>query len=71
MDDVLHAALGELDPGYLAVCLIDPAAPGDRQWLAGQWGTIVGGDFNTTHAADISWASAGGQPWHRPNLGDP
>jgi hypothetical protein len=25
-----------LDPGYLAVCLIDPAAPAHRQWLAGQ-----------------------------------
>lgn len=38
MDDVLAAALGELDPGYLGVCLIDPAAPADRQWLAGRVG---------------------------------
>lgn len=38
MDDVLHAALGELDPGYLLVCLLDPAAPVHNQRLTGHAG---------------------------------
>lgn len=53
MDDVLHAALGELDPGYLAVCLIDPAAPGDRQWLAGQWGCSSALATRTRHFSSL------------------
>lgn len=38
MDDVLRAALGELNPDYLQVCLLDPAAPATNQRLTGQPG---------------------------------
>lgn len=38
MDDVLHAALGELDASYLTVCLLDPAAPAHNQRLSGHAG---------------------------------
>ncbi len=38
MDDVLHAALGDLNPDYLRVCLLDPAAPAHNQRLTGQAG---------------------------------
>jgi diguanylate cyclase (GGDEF)-like protein len=35
MDDVLRAAVGHPDPEYLALCLLDLAAPDDNQRLAG------------------------------------
>ncbi|MBY0466032.1 MAG: EAL domain-containing protein [Burkholderiales bacterium] len=38
MDDVVHAALGELDADYLMVCLLDPAAPAHNQRLTGHAG---------------------------------
>lgn len=38
MDDVLHAALGELNADYLTVCLLDPAAPAHNQRLTGHAG---------------------------------
>jgi diguanylate cyclase (GGDEF)-like protein len=38
MDDVLHAALGDLDADYLTVCLLDPAAPSHNQRLTGHAG---------------------------------
>lgn len=38
MDDVLRAALGALDPDYLTVCLLDPAAPAHNQRLTGHAG---------------------------------
>ena len=38
MDDVLLSALGELDPDYLTVCLLDPAAPVANQRLTGHKG---------------------------------
>lgn len=57
MDDVLRAAVGELDPDYLRVCLLDPAAPAHNQRLTGQAGcnSEVATQVRHFHSASVQF----------------